>query len=78
MSKLYWKEYLESNRQKIYEYQRDLAKAAMTAPEKLLCAQKYRQEYYKAKRDYRKLSTSQPTSSFRIIREKRVITISLS
>ena len=78
MNKLYWKEYLESNRQKIYEYQRDLAKAEMTPPEKLLCAQKYRAEYYRAKRDYRKLSTSQPTSSFRIIREKRVITISLS
>ena len=75
MSKLYWKEYLETNRQKIYEYQRDLAK---DAPEKLLCAQKYRAEYYRAKRDYRKLATSQPTSSFRIIREKRVVTISLS
>jgi len=74
-NKLYWQEYFEKNRAKINEYQRNRARAIMTDPEKLLAARKYREEYYKAKKIKNHLDVSIPT--FRIIRETRVIKISL-
>jgi hypothetical protein len=74
-NKLYWQEYFEKNRDKINEYQRNRARAIMTDPEKLLAARKYREEYYKAKKIKNHLDVCKPT--FNIIRETRVIKISL-
>ena len=71
MNKIYWKEYFEKNREKINEYQRNRARNLTNDPERFEAALKYRDKYYKNKR-----AITQPT--FRIIREKRVITISLS
>jgi|694.fasta_scaffold04931_2 hypothetical protein len=63
---LYWKEYLEKNREKINEYQRNRARA--------LAVRKYREEYYKARKKNH-LDVVKPV--FSIIRETKVIKIGL-